>query len=249
MKIDIGDAARAAWVLFKRDRDVLLALAGIFMFLPTLALMLLLPSPPAALATGASETATQLWASNYLNWIVACSPWLILATAVSMVGALSVISFYLAPVRPHVGGAIAVAVRHFPTYALLMVGVTLVASLGVVLFVLPGLWILGRTMLTGAALIAEGRRGGEPVRRSIGLTRGSGLVMAGLAGLSTFGIQLLLTPFSALDEAMRAARAVNPVAIMLVDVGGAAVAAAGALAIVLLQVTIYWRGAGVSKGI
>lgn len=251
MRIDVGAAASAAWALFKRDRDALLALGGMFLFLPALAMLLLLPAPPPppAGAAEAGQQAIQLWISGYMAWLIASAPWLLMSAVMTMFGSLTILTFYLDGSRPDVGSALRTAMRHFPTYALLMTGITIVASAAVLLFVLPGLWVLGRTMLIGPALVAERGADGAPIRRSIVLTRGNNLVLTGLAGIGTFGAQLLMTPFIAMDEAMRAAHAVNPVAIVIVDIGAAAIGSTVALAMILLRVTIYRGVVGPSSGI
>jgi hypothetical protein len=248
MRIDLAAAATNAWALFKRDRDVLLALSGMFLFLPTLATLLLIPSAPKKLAAGASRAMIEQWANGYADWLVGNLPWLGLSATASLFGSLAVIAFYVDPARPDVSGAMLAALRRFPGYLALMFVITLVASLGLLLLIVPGLWVLGRTMLAGPAMIGTRSGAAEAVRRSVDWTRGHGLVLAGLAGVGTFGGQLLASPFLALDEALRSADAANPVAIAIVNIGAAAAASVVALAMILLRVTIYWSVADDSRG-
>ncbi len=248
MRIDLAAATGTAWTLFKRDRDVLLALAGMFLFLPSLAMLLLIASPPAPVGGDAGQAAIEQWANQYVAWMFGNLPWLTLAALVTLFGSLAITAFYVDRAKPDVGGAIGVAARLLPGFALVMMGVTAVASVGLLLFVLPGLWVLGRVLLATPVLVAEQGSAIDAVRRSVTLTRGHGLVMAGLAGIGTFGGQLLASPFLAVDEALRAADAANPVAVMLVDIAAAAIAAAVALAMILLRIAIYWRAGAPSSG-
>lgn len=249
MKLDIGAAAATAWALFRRDRDVLLTIAGAFFFLPTLAALVLLPPPPVRTGPAGDTEAAQQWIKSAFDWYVAGAPVLVTGSVVALYGVLVVATFYADPARPSVGQALIRALTLLPRFTLLMVGVSVAAAIGLALFVLPGLWVLGRTLLVAPVLIAEpGTRQGA-LARSIALTRGNGLMMAGVAGLGIFGVQLLTGPFEALTATLQGAQAANPVAITLASAVAAAIAAAAALAMALLRVTIYWRAAESSSGI
>ena len=249
MKIDLADAVGTAWTVFKRDRDALLAMTGLFLFLPALTMLLLLPPPPQAVGTDAGQAAVEGWVKLSVQWLFGNLPWLAIATLIAQFGALAITAFYLDKSRPSVGQAMARAARLLPGYALLMLAVTLVASIGFLMFVVPGLWVLGRAMLAAPVLVAEGGSPVDAVQRSIGMTRGNGLLMAGLAGIGTFGGQLLASPLLALDDALRAAGAANPVLVTIVDIGAAGLATSVALAMILVRVAIYWRTAGSRSGI
>lgn len=249
MKIDLGAAFAAAWALARRDRDVLTGIAGLFVFLPALATLVLLTPPPPApqMGTGADEGAVAAWVDAYVAWSAHSTPLLAVSVLASLFGSLTITALYLDNVRPTVAGAMLTAARLFPRYVLLMLGVSVVALVGMALFVLPGLWVMGRTMLVTPALVAERRAGSDqapgPISRSIDLTRGNGLLMAGLAGIGTFGAQLLMGPFLAISDAMTAAGAANPIAVVLADIGAAIVATAFTLGVTLIRVTIYSRSA------
>ncbi|MFA5969425.1 MAG: hypothetical protein WC816_09320 [Sphingomonas sp.] len=239
MRIDIGAAASTAWALFKRDRDVLLVVAGTFIFVPALAMLLFLPPPPPTFAAGASPAEVELWMNGYIAWLTRCLPWLAISGVSAMFGSLTITAMYLDAGRPDVGGAMRVAARLFPRYFFLMLGVSAVTLVATALLVLPGLFVMGRTMLVESALVAQPASRDGPIARSIDLTRGNSLVLAGLAGIGTFGAQLLASPFMSVDEALRAGPAANPIAISLADGGAAAVAATVALAMILIRVAIY----------
>ena len=189
-----------------------------------------------------------LFRSSYAAWASANAPLMSAGAAATLFGSLAITALYLDSSRPDVGRALGIALRHFLPFVLLMIGVTLAASIGFALFVLPGLWMLGRTMLIAPVLVAERVPVVRALSRSIALTRGSGLVLAGLAGIGLFGGQLLASPLLAIDAAMREAHAVNPIAIAIVDLGAAAMVSTVALGMILLRVAIYWRATSPISG-
>lgn len=248
MRIDLGAAATAAWGLFRRDRDVLVALAGMFLFLPTLATLTLVGPAPQRPTPDAGKAAIDAWTTHYADWLSANLPGIGAAALMAMLGSLAITVFYADRARPDVGAALAIALRRLPAFFVQSLLLSLPASIGFLgllspaLFVLllPGLWFLGRGLVAGVALVAEGAGPVAGIRRSFALTRGNGLMLAGLAAIGAFGGELLAAPFTALADAMRAAHAVNPVVLIIANVGAAAIAAAVALAMALLRVTIYW---------
>ncbi len=249
MKISIGTAAADAWALWRRDRDLLVAVAGPFLFLPTLALLLMVPLAPQPLAAGANEAEMAAFLRLYIGWASDNIMWFAFAGAITLYGALTLSFFYLDRHSADLREALLRALPLFPRYALASLIVAIPATAGALLFVLPGLYVLGRTMLIGPVMVVERPLSAiGAVQRSVALTRGNGLMLAAVAGVSLLAAQLLPAPFLAIDEAMQIGRAANPVAIMLVDSVAAALASAVALALVLLRIAIYRRVAD-SNGI
>lgn len=151
MKIDLGAAATAAWALFRRDRDVLFALAGMFLFLPTLATLLLVGPAPQRPAADAGKAAIDAWTTHYADWLSANLPGIGAAALLAMLGGLSITAFYADRARPDVGSALAIALRRLPAFFAQSLMLSLPASIGFLgllspaLFVLllPGLWFSG----------------------------------------------------------------------------------------------------------
>ena len=110
-----------------------------------------------------------------------------------------------------------------------------------VFLLIPALYLLGRCLLAGPAIAAERSLGPiAALRRSWDLTRGNGLVLAGMAAVPILG-GLFATPLLSLDRWLRLEGGGNPVAIVLVDAGAAAISAASLLATVLIEVGAYRR--------
>lgn len=238
MRVTAAAVVLDALALFRRDRAVLVPVAGMFWFLPSYAVALLTPPPPPRTA-GVEEAAA--W-EGLSRWFAAQAPWYALAWAVGLWGAATVYAMYLRPERPDLRGALAMAAGLWPRLLLASGLVALVAAGGLLLWVLPGLYLLGRLMPVGAALTAERPLSGlGSIGRAWQLTRGSGLSLAAIAaatlGFGWIGSQPLLW----LDGWLREQGGGNPVAVAIVDAGAAAISMAAGLATALFAVAAYRR--------
>ena len=104
MKFNMSEAWRDATAMMSGNREVLLIVAGLFFFLPSLVLGLALgdvQSEVESLATGNPESATRIAFSIYGQWW-----WLLLLIAiVSVVGYLALLALLRDTSRPTVGEA------------------------------------------------------------------------------------------------------------------------------------------------
>jgi hypothetical protein len=243
VKIDMAGVLRDAWAMWRTDSDLLLRVAGLFLFLPLLATLLLLPAmPPFAVTPEMSQAAQTALAEQIVAWISAYGGWSLLGALIVEAGMLVVLTAYLGRDRPDVRGAISGAAQLLPRYvlAMILVGFPRLGVLTLVLL-LPGLYVLGRMIALGPILVAERPIGvGGAVARSWALTRGNGLPLAGLVSLTILGGMLLAAPFNLIDKGLRSV-APNVVAITLADAAGAAIATAALLATALIQIAAYRR--------
>lgn len=242
MRIDLATILRDAWTIFRRDRDVLLRLAGPFLFLPAYALMLLVPPPPTPdTAIADSHAAAQAWVEALGDWGGAHGGWFLLGYAVGNIGGAAILSLYLDRTRPDVRGALGRAASLAPRFLLAMAVISLPAGLGLLLWVVPGLFVLGRTMLVAPVLIAERPVGAvHAIARGWALGRGSSLALMALSALTYLAGWLVSTPFLALDQWLRESGG-SPVPIAIADAGAAAVAAGSGLAGTLVALAAYRR--------
>jgi hypothetical protein len=233
----IGAAARDAWRRWRRDREVILAIAGVFVFLPMFAWLLLVPEPTLpAEATGDQRTAAVIaWAGEHLHWLVLRIGFELFATA-------AILTFYLARDHADVRGVLRRGLAVLPTFAIAVMGSWGLVTLGVFAFIVPGLYIYGRVALTGAVLVGERGVGvAGAIARSVALTHGNGWRVAALLALPFLAGLMALQLIGMLDGAMRSAGTLNPIARALVDGAAALAATASGLARVLLQVSLYRR--------
>jgi hypothetical protein len=249
MTFDVAGVLADAWQMWKRDRELLLAVAGLFLFLPNLTLELLVPPPPAQTGSGTDMAAFKSWLTDVAAWWSHYGPLVSVIGLVAMFGTLMIFTLYLDPRRPNVRVALVRTLTLSPRYLLAMFFVSLAVGIGFVLLILPGIYALGRLMLTVPSLVADRSRGVlGAIERSLVLTAGNGLVLAGFACITLFSGAVLSAPFRALGKAMDGAPMANPVVAVLLDSGAAAGAAAGVLAAILIQVALYRRLAA-SNGI
>jgi hypothetical protein len=247
MKLDFATVLTDAWALFRRDRDLLLRIAAPFLFLPAFALALVVPDPPMPPeGAGSGEAQALAWADQVTAWAGANGGWYALAYAISFFGTSLFYALYLDGQAGRQGLDVATAMKRsvaqFPRYLLAMILVSLPAGAGLLLYAIPGLYILGRTMLTGPVLFAEAPVGAfAAIRRSLVLTRGSGLPLMGLAAFSYISGWITGQPFMLVDRWMRTSGQENPVVLALVDAGAAAAAMAAGLAMALIAVSAYRR--------
>ncbi|MFK9743605.1 hypothetical protein ACJELQ_26570, partial [Escherichia coli] len=89
------------------------------------------------------------------TWAGANAPVMLAGVASSLFGALAITVFVMDRARPSVAEAMARALRLFPVYVVLSAGVAIVAFLGMLALVVPGLWIAGRAMLIAPSLVEE----------------------------------------------------------------------------------------------
>ena len=198
-KLDIRVAWANAVSVVATNREVLLAIAGVFFLLPSLIAAVLIPSP--IFYSGMSEQqmldALQEYYTNSL-------PVLIVLSFISTVGMLTMLMVQLDAARPTVGQAIWRSFLATPSYigaqlmvalAVLPLAMILVAILAqgiaerfatVIVFAV-GLYPVMRTMLVGPALAqAQERSPIASIRASIRLTRGNTGRLITFIGLAAF---------------------------------------------------------------
>lgn len=244
MRLDVAETLAGAWAMFRRDRALLLGLAGPIWLLPALALLLLVPGPPAFpvdVEPGSPQAVAAVQAM--LSWAGTHGGWFVAAAAIGAWGTLALFTLYLAADRPDLATAFARAARLWPRFVLLNAITALPIAAGLRLWYLPGLYVLARVMLAGPALVAEAPLGAwRAIVRGVRLSRGASLPLTALVA-ATLGIGALLPqPLLALDTWLRAQPGgPNPVAVATVDLLAAAIATVGALASALVAVAAYRR--------
>lgn len=231
-----------AWASFRRDRRLLLPIAVAFWFLPTFALVLLVPAPPlpsARLEAGSQEAAR--YVALLTQWMGANGGWYLLRAAIDAWATASVYALYLDRERPDLRTALELGLRLWPRFMLMSAIVGMLMIAGLALYVLPGIWVLARLIAAGPALVAERPLGATAaVGRSFRLSRGAGLMLLGPVGLVLAMGWLAPQPFLALDLWLRARPGgPNVVAVATVDALAAAGETAAAIASALVAIAAY----------
>jgi len=251
MRLDVAGVLADAWRMWKRDRELLLVVAGLFLFLPELVRAIYVPALPVPSGPSGDAAALKSWLAALEQWSSQYSLMLIAIAVAAMFGTLMVFTLYLDPRRPNVRVALVRTLTLLPRY----LGVTLLLAfpLGIALLtlwlLLPAIYAAGRLILVTPALVADRQNGiFGAISRSLSLTRGFGMVLAGFACIAAFGGGILSLPFRAMGAALDGAPMANPVVALLLDTGMAAGMAIGALGAILVEIALY-RHLSASKGI
>ncbi|MGN6278115.1 MAG: hypothetical protein ACTHM8_05270 [Sphingomonas sp.] len=253
MTIDWPGVAADAWGRWKRDRALLLPLAGLFLFLPQFAFYLLAAPFPQISAEQAQDTAALLQpGSPLVAWISHNAPGMLATVLLMTFGSLAILDLYLDPQAGSPGKALQRSLALFPRFLLAAIVAGLPAGpieLMLVILVLPCLYLLGRLMLVAPVIVAERPIGvASAIVRSFALTRRRGLAMMALAAGVMLAGMLAPAPFRLLRDALQAEAAANPVAVAATEAAGSLLAAIVALAVVLIQIALYRRLAASISG-
>ncbi len=180
----------AAWddavAMLRTNAGLLTAIAGVFIFLPTLLVARYVPEPAAA---GPDLAVFMQTMSDYYGraW-----PWLLLGTLANMIGVIAIYLLLLKSPRLTVGAAVGRALPILPFYFVVAFVTNLALFAGFLLFIVPFVFLLGRLVLAGPVLTTE-----QPtapftaLQRSWELSRGRGWGIALLIILVYLGALLL----------------------------------------------------------
>lgn len=225
--------------LLRQHAPLLAAIAGVFLFLPNLLFAVFMP-PPVPPQGGDPGRALQMVLEFYHQaW-----PWLLLIGLFTMVGTLAMLRLVFAR-GTTVGGALVHGLILTPFYFLLSIICSFMIGFGLLLLLVPGLYLFGRLAPISAVLVAEDRRGPfDAIGRTLELTKGRGwgilgivFVVAVVAGIAVnvadtlFGLIFVLVAGQELGRTLTA-------------VVSAALSAALASLMVMLYAAIYRALAG-----
>lgn len=181
MKFDMGQAWTDAVALLSKNRDLVVILAAVFLFLPSLALGVLAPTTELEAIMEANPDGFQDAAAAYAaeSW-----PYMLAYLLFSFVGTLAILALLGRPQRPTVGEAIAIGFKTLVPY--------LLASL------ITGL-IVGFVV---AVLVAIGSVAGAAAAALLGF-------VAFIAVVFLFFRLILIGPIMAIDEELNPIRAIG----------------------------------------
>jgi hypothetical protein len=172
MKLSYSAVWADVVALLRIHASLIATVAGVFIFLPGLLAGYFLPQPE---PRDFSELG-RLWTEYAsLNW-----HWLVLGRLVNIVGEIAILLLIFSR-GISVGGAIAAAFALLLPYFAASVIANVAIGVGLVLLIVPGLYLLGRLGPLGPVLVAESHRNPiEALRRCWALTAGHGWAIVGL---------------------------------------------------------------------
>lgn len=237
MKLSFGAVLRDAAALWNRERDLLLRVAGVFFFLPALGFGLLLTEAPAGEPASPEEIQQQ-----FLTLLQANLPWILGSTLVQEFGLAILFLLFLAPGRPSIHEAMLRALRIFPGFLVTGIICGVIVMTGSLLFILPGLYAQGRTLLCSAAYAANPAKGPiDAVEKGIRLTTGMGWMFFGLWALVFLISYLGSAIVNGLGDPLVAATGGSAFVDMAVRMVEAGVGAGAVLMLGLIRIAAYRR--------
>ncbi|MET0587106.1 MAG: hypothetical protein ABWZ75_01175 [Novosphingobium sp.] len=214
MKFDSNRAWKEASAAVTANREVLFAIAGVFILLPSLAFGLLFPQPEAA-AGMTGEQAANLLLAFYEESL----PWMIPMAILQAVGSMALLTLFTDRTRPTVGEAIRQGAIGLLPYlvaqllvgfavsaiAMIVIGLGVATGLAALSFVLVvgvivfAVYALVKTSLVAPVVVVEGVR--NPItalKRSWALTSGNSARIAVFYVLLFFTFMVVIFIASAL---------------------------------------------------
>lgn len=236
MKLRLGEVFAEAASLWRRERALIMPVAGLFYFVPALALLLLLPDPRPQGEPGSEEALESMVAYAWEH-----APAILGANFAQLIGAAIMLTLFLAAGRPDLREAIRLMLTRLVPFVAcaLLTGAALTVS---ALLIVPALYLIGRFFLANAA-IASGRANGPvaAITRSVQLTRGRGWMFFGFSAIIFFVGQTAISLAGAFDHAARQAGMDSAVLHLLFNGVAALAGTAAWIATLLVKVVVYRR--------
>lgn len=138
--------------LLTANAGLIFAIAGALLFLPAAIEARFFPSPPPPLSLAASEVAE--WNFQMRLYLESNWWWMLISTTCYLVGTLALYLLLLSP-RITVGAALGRAFSLLAFYVLLALMAGLVVAAGLMLFVVPGIYLFGKLVLSTPILALE----------------------------------------------------------------------------------------------
>lgn len=239
MRVNLAATWNDAAAMIHRDRDMLSAVAGMFMLLPMIVSGWLLPDPQ-PLREGA--TLADLLAAQ-IAFFVANAPVILTSGLIVTFGSLTMLVLLVHPSRPVVSDALRFGLRLLPLYLLANLLQSLVVFAGFTLFILPGVYLVARLVCIAPVLAAEEER--RPVAllmRSWEITRGSGFRILLMLGIILLVAMIVSLALGAVVGILAGLALPADIARLVNIMAGAVVETGLAVAIMALSAAIY-RGA------
>ncbi len=232
--------------LFRAERELLIALAGMFFVVPMLGAILLVSGFNMPATQDAEQLKEAMTGFYEANW-----PTILAISLVMDFGSFAIFNLFLQGDGRTLGQVLLLTGKRFLGFFVLNTLAGLLFSMGFSLFFLPGFYLLARTWLAGPAFAADPRSGillafREGWRRSSGLP---GFALLGLGSMIlflAFGVLLIAGGIlGTIAGLIGGVQAVAPVSYLVAAlVGGAAWSA-----IALMRVAAYRLGGVPKQGI
>lgn len=179
-RLDLSRTWADVVAMARANADMLSAVAGMFILLPQILSAWVLPDPERP-ERGAPR---QDIVNANLEFVAAHWPVLLASALVVAFGSLALLALLLRRERPTVAGALRIGIAALPAYMLANMLQGLAVMAGLMLFIVPGLYLAARFLCIAAVAVNEDSRSPMAILvRAFRLTDGNGLRILLLIGV------------------------------------------------------------------
>jgi hypothetical protein len=201
VRLEIDVVLRDTFALVRRDLGLTLSVAGLLFFLPNFIFYGFVPLSASALPE--TDQSTAVFADLLIHGLL--YPMLLIGSF-SAVGTVAIIRLWFQPPGETVGTALGYATAMVPVTIALHLAVSAATIGGLVLFLIPGIIISARMLMTGALLADKPHASPAAAwRESWALSRGNGTALFFLAIIIGMMTMLVAFALTMLDGSMAAA--------------------------------------------
>jgi uncharacterized membrane protein len=219
--------------LTRAHAPLLTAIAGVFIFLPALLFAVFL-KPPEPQSADPNQMLRVI-----LDYYAAIAPWLLLQGLISLVGTAAMLRLVFAR-GSTVGAALLFGLTLLPFYFLMSLLTSLMVGIGLILLIVPGLYLIGRLVPAPAVMVAENRRNPiDAIGRSFALTAGHGWAILGLVVIVVIVALVALGVAGAIFGIVFVLIAGRDLGLLLAAIVASALNSAFATLMVMLYAAIY----------
>jgi hypothetical protein len=192
-ELDFTAAWNDAMSMLSAHREIVVAIAGVFVFLPQLVFGYMFPQPEFD-AQNSEKVLAQL-----IEWYGVIAPWVFLMGVISGIGLLAVNFIALNHTRPAAGDAIVFGAKHYLTLFVASILSMIAITIGLFLLIIPGVYLYVKFSQVRTVIAAENEF--NPITalsRSWQVTKGNSLrifgftlIIAIVAGIAMLIVNLV----------------------------------------------------------
>jgi hypothetical protein len=242
MKFSYSEVWEDTILLLRSNASLVAALAGAFLFLPALLVGHFLPQAVPGDDLGA-------YLRDFGDYLRQNSIWLMLQALANAIGMIAILILVFARQGTSVGGALTAAIVILPFYFVAGLIANFIVLAGLILFIVPGLYLFARLVPLGPVVVAENRRNPlTAIARAFEVTKGNGWAVLGLVILVAIPGAILIQLVNILFGIVFGIAAGRDVAQLLRLIVTSAAAAALTVVLLLLYAALYRALAGSKSG-